>query len=299
MMSETSGQDQRYAHFHRSPFYQAADLMARLSYFADSVTALVHANLLEASAGSTRTDVLDGYVTKRDAYVAALGDSTLGPQAREAMERAIDEFRRPSSDNISPSTDQQVVRQYQAHTVRAIAPLMVELCQIAERARMVINGIELWADRTTNEDALFHEFIAKMEAHLAAQPGAAERKVEAANRRAIRQAAYDAHVDGCKTLDFGNDVAVAEWLCGLEERSYIDLAKRTTEIIDTFRRHGFTEHAPSGGPSERIRLLETRDGHFGDIVRQALASLLGEVGAIPPMIHRAVQLWKEQHIPSV
>lgn len=299
MMSETSDQDQRYAHFHRSPFYQAADLMARLSYSADSVTALVQANLLEASTGSTRADVLDGYVKRRDTYVAALGDSALAPQAREAMERAINEFCKPSLGDVTQLTDQQVVRQYQAHPMRTMAPLMVELCQIAERARMVINGIELWADRMTNEDALFHEFIAKMEAHLDAQPGAAERKAEAANRRAIRQAAYDAHVDGCGALDFGNNVAVLEWLCGLEERSYIDLQKRTTDIIETFRRHGFTEHAPSGGPSERIRLLETRDGHFGDIVRQALASLLGEVGAIPPMIHRAVQLWKKQHVPSV
>lgn len=154
------------------------------------------------------------------------------------------------------------------------------------------NGIKLVARSDATVAAVLADWDAKQragaEAHRNSPEGIeAERRSE--ERRAAAQQKHDALMRRLPQLDFGNDVAVLDWLCEMQEPSdHSGVIVRKKTILEAFAKHGFTPGV-NCGPDFRP---ESRENVHRWLVGQCLDGL--ESVAIHGVVHKFAADWKKK-----
>lgn len=177
-----------------------------------------------------------------------------------------------------------------------IANAANELVKAADEhgaARGVFNGIEMTAERSASPAAIvdtFHREQARRLDEYRQSPEHKEAERQANQRRSEAQQTHDTLMARLPTLDMGNDVAVLDWLCQMQEPSdHVGVIVRKQTIIDAFEKAGFRANANCGAaykPGDRQNMHRY-------LVGQALAGLK-EGPAIHPIIHKFANEWRQQ-----
>lgn len=160
-------------------------------------------------------------------------------------------------------------------------------------ARGSFNEIELAASRNATPSEivrLYHEECeARTEAYRKSPEGIAAAKRSDDERAALQQK-HDALVARLPRLDFGDQVAVLDWLCQMQEPSDRNgvLVKRKT-IVAAFEKRGFEAGANCG----KDYRPGDRENMFRYLVGQALDGLKNGP-AIHGILHKFVGEWKAQ-----
>lgn len=179
-------------------------------------------------------------------------------------------------------------------------------CPIAEAARLLVatavehgaatgdfNGVTLVADQQSTALGIVAIYDAESTARATAYRNSpegreAERQREA--RRSDLQARHDAYMRKLPTLDFTNEVAVLDWLCGIQDATdHVGVIVRRETILATFERHGFKPNVNCGADFRK----GSRDNEYRWLVGQALETL--RVCAIHSLIHKFAKEWKEAY----
>lgn len=161
-------------------------------------------------------------------------------------------------------------------------------------ASLNFNDIEVVASKGMAADAIVADWHAKMDASRKAYQESPEGNAAARDRDARRsdaQRKHDALMRRLPQLDFGNDVAVIDWLCEMQEPSdHNGVIVRRKTILDAFAKHGFTPGV-NCGPDFRP---ESRENVHRWLVGQALATL--ESVAIHGVVHKFASDWKAKFV---
>lgn len=110
------------------------------------------------------------------------------------------------------------------------------------------------------------------------------------------QKKHDELMSGLPHLDFGNDVAVLDWLSAFTESGGdMRVEKQLKKVLVMFAVNGFIPNCNLGKDFDE----NDRDNHARYIIGQALDGLSSEVGAPPEMIPHLIERWKRKFVPSV
>lgn len=170
---------------------------------------------------------------------------------------------------------------------------LVEAAALHGMATGVFNSVALTVDGNTTAAeivaAFEREIKAAAEAYRNSPTGNAD-AAEREQRRRYAQIAHDALMSKLPNLDFGNQIAVLDWLCTMQEPSdHSGVIVRRETIVSFFEARGFVAGA-NCGPDYRPG---DRDNTFRWLVGQALSGLKSGP-SIHPILHKFAGEWKEQ-----
>ena len=172
------------------------------------------------------------------------------------------------------------------------AQMLVDACKVYDAAQAMFNDISLIADKDSTVEDIIADFNTKMAAVSEAyrnSPEGEKAARESEQRKVNAQQKHDALMRQLPNLNFGDDVAVLDWLCEFQgPSSCIGVVKQQDVVLATFAAHGYYPNANCD-----------MDFHFADrdnfarwIVGQALDELQSKVGAVRGGIHRFTDEWK-------
>lgn len=169
-----------------------------------------------------------------------------------------------------------------------------ELARIATEhgeATGVFNDVTLTARTGDTPESIIASFEAQTAARAEAWRNSPEGRASLAERESVRralQSKHDALMGALPALDFGNDVAVMDWLCAMQEPSdHIGVIRRKETILATFGAKGFRPNVNTGNAYKH----GDRENMFRYLVGQALSGL-ETIGAIHSIIHKFADEWR-------
>ncbi len=179
------------------------------------------------------------------------------------------------------------------HISRA-AEQLVEAAKKHGAAEGSFNGIALRADATTTAAVLVAHYDAECEQRseeYRRSPEGQDAQRRSDEERASLQARHDALMRRLPTLDFGNDVAVLNWLCQMQEPSdRMGVITRRNTILSTFAKHGFLPGVNCGADFRP----ESRENVHRWLVGQCLSGLEGP--AIHSIVHKFARDWRAKFV---
>lgn len=178
-------------------------------------------------------------------------------------------------------------------------PIELAAKQLVDQANEVgaawgsFNDVHLRAERGQTAKSVVDDYQAECKRRADEYARSDARKLAAKEREDRRRSAQDAHdvlMRELPRLDFGNDVAVLDWLCRMQEPSdHVGVIVKRDSIVSAFEARGFAANANCGS-----------DYHDGDrtnmfryLVGQALSGLK-DGPAIHPIIHKFANQWRSR-----
>ncbi len=175
-----------------------------------------------------------------------------------------------------------------------VASLLVTAAAEHGEARGVFNEVALTATPDTDPDTIVAFYHQESNRRAEAWRNSPEGRAAQAEREAellAAQETHDAKVRELASLDFGNEVAVLDWLCAIQDATdHVGVAVAKAKVIDTFRAHGFEANVNCG---KHFR-PDDRENVFRWLVGQALDGL--QSVAIHGIIHKFAADWKSKFL---
>lgn len=194
------------------------------------------------------------------------------------------------------------MKKYEAMAGENISETAKAMVALAKKTNDTVetkfNDIVLTATSDSNADAIIADYHTKMEVASEAYHNSPEGKKaarEAEERKQRAQQKHDVLMRQLPNLNFGDDVAVLDWLCEFQDPSdYIGVVKQQDVVVATFATHGYQPNANCGKDFNG----DNRDNFARYIIGQALGGLTCEVGAIHQIIHKFTDDWKKKFLSA-